>query len=67
MNLLEIQSAVLSGKMVHWKSGAYEVVHDKVGQWLIVCRSTGGCWGLTWTDNTTVNGAPDDFFIGGAK
>jgi len=63
VNLSEIKAAVLSGKTVHWKSGAYEITTDRHDQWFVVCRSTGGCWGLTWTDNTTVNGEPDDFFV----
>ena len=66
MKLQEIQAAVLAGKTVHWKTGAYQVVCDSVGQWLIVCRSTKGCWGLTWTDNTTMNGKPEEFFVAGA-
>jgi hypothetical protein len=64
MTLQEIQSAVLAGQKVHWKTGAYEIVHDKIGQWLVVCRSTGGCWGLVWADKTTMNVKPWDFFIG---
>ena len=64
MTLQEIQSAVLAGQKVHWKTGAYEIVHDKIGQWLVVCRSTGGCWGLVWADKTTMNGKPWDFFVG---
>jgi hypothetical protein len=63
MNLSEIKAAVLSGRKVHWKSCAYEITTDRHDQWLVVCRSTGGCWGLTWADNTTVNGKPDDFFV----
>jgi hypothetical protein len=64
MTLQEIQSAVLAGQKVHWQTKAYEIVHDKIGQWLVVCRSTGGCWGLVWADGVTVNGKPWDFFIG---
>jgi hypothetical protein len=64
MTLSEIQSAVLAGQKVHWQTKAYEIVHDKIGQWLVVCRSTGGCWGLVWADKTTMNGKPWDFFIG---
>ena len=64
MTLSEIQSAVLAGQKVHWKTKAYEIVHDQIGQWLVVCRSTGGCWGLVWTDKTTMNGKPWDFFVG---
>ena len=64
MTLQEIQSAVQAGQTVHWKTKAYEIVHDQIGQWLVVCRSTGGCWGLVWADKTTMNGKPWDFFIG---
>ena len=64
MTLQEIQSAVQAGQTVHWKTKAYEIVHDQIGQWLVVCRSTGGCWGLVWADKTTMNGKPWDFFVG---
>ena len=64
MTLSEIQSAVLAGQTVHWKTKAYEIVHDQIGQWLVVCRETGGCWGLVWADKTTMNGKPWDFFVG---
>ena len=64
MTLQEIQSAVQAGQTVHWQTKAYEIVHDQIGQWLVVCRSTGGCWGLTWADKKTVNGKPWDFFVG---
>lgn len=65
MNLGEIQAAVLAGKTVHWKTPAYQVVCDSVGQWLIVCASTKGCWGLTWADGVTMNGKPEEFFVAG--
>jgi len=65
-SLSDIKEAVLSGKTVHWKTEAYRVVHDSVGQWLIVCQSTKGCWGLTWADGVTMNGKPEEFFVGGA-
>jgi hypothetical protein len=64
MTLNEIKLAVLDGKPVHWKTAAYRVVCDNIGNWLIVCYSTGGCWGLTWADNVTMNGKPEDFFVG---
>lgn len=64
MTLSEIQAAVLDGQKVHWKTKAYEIIRDKIGQWLVVCRETGGCWGLVWADKTTVNGKPWDFFVG---
>jgi hypothetical protein len=37
----------------------YEVIKDKIGQYLIVCK-TGYCVGLTWKDGTTLNG--EDFY-----
>ena len=33
MNKQEIQAAVLAGKTVHWKTPAYQVVCDSVGQY----------------------------------
>jgi hypothetical protein len=63
MKLNEIKEAVLAGKVVHWKNGAYRVVCDSIGQWLIVCPSTKGCWGLTWANGVTMNGDESDFFV----
>jgi len=66
-SLSDIKEAVLSGKTVHWKTPAYQVICDSIGQWLIVCKSTNGCWGLTWADGVTMNEKPEDFFVGGAR
>lgn len=66
-SLSDIKEAVLSGKIVHWKTPAYQVICDSIGQWLIVCKSTNGCWGLTWADGVTMNEKPEDFFVGGAR
>lgn len=63
MTLEQIKTAVRSGKTVRWKTGAYRVIEDKVGQWLIHCPLTGDCWGLTWRDGVTVNGNPEDFSL----
>jgi len=63
MNLQEIKSAVESGKKVHWANKAYNVVKDDLGQFLITCPSTGGCWGLTHKDGTTLNGKESEFFV----
>jgi hypothetical protein len=63
MTLNDIKLAVLDGKSVHWKTKSYRVICDSIGQWLIICPSTKGCWGLTWADETTMNGEPEDFFI----
>ena len=37
----------------------WEVIKDKIGQFLIVCK-TGYCIGLTWKDGVTLNG--EDFY-----
>lgn len=62
MNLQEIKAAVEAGQTVHCRTAAYKVVKDTiVGQWLIVHRDL--TIGLTWTDGTTLNAKPEDFFI----
>lgn len=63
MTLSEIKSAVLDGKTVHWRNGAYEVIRDDVGQWYIMCRLNGSLTWLTWADGVTMSEKPEDFFI----
>lgn len=63
MTLEQIKNAVLSGNTVHWKTAAYTVIRDSIGQWLVVCPSTRGCWGLTWANGVTLNGEPEEFFV----
>lgn len=64
MTLDEIKQAVEAGKTVHWATRSYRVVKDSVGQWLIVCDLNNYAIGLTWRDGVTVNGKPEDFFLG---
>ena len=64
MNLAQIKEAVESGKRVFWSNEAYEVVKDRIGQWLIVCSLNGYTIGLTWRDGVTMNGEEKDFYIG---
>ena len=64
MNLQEIKEAVELGKKVYVGSLAYEVVKDSIGQWLIVCNLNDYCTGLTEVDGTTLNGKPEEFFLG---
>ena len=64
MNLQEIQAAVDSGKKVHWANTGYTVIKDNVGQYLIVYAHNDYCIGLTWRNGSTLNGKPEEFFIG---
>lgn len=56
----EIRDAVDRGQTVHMGSEAYVVIKDKRGQYLIKCLYNNSFIGLTWADDTTLNG--DDFF-----
>ena len=62
MNLEEIKKAVLNGEIVHWKSGAYQVV-EHFGQFSIKCLLNGHMIGLTHRDGVTMNGKEEDFYI----
>lgn len=63
MNLQEIKQAIAEGKTVHWENQLYEVVLDKIGQYLIFCKLNGHCIGLTWADGVTMNGKEEQFYI----
>lgn len=63
MTLDEIKAAVERGDTVHWSNTLYRVIHDSVGQWLIICDANQSCIGLTWMDGVTMNGEPEQFFI----
>lgn len=62
MNLQQIKQAIAEGKTVHWGNPSYQVIKDKIGQYLIV-HDRGHCIGLTWQDGVTLNGDEKDFFI----
>ena len=63
MRLDEIKAAVEAGKTVHWANADYTVVKDGLGQWL-VCHIHGHAIGLTWRDGATLNGNPEEFYVG---
>jgi hypothetical protein len=63
MKVEEIKKAVDDGLTVHWANELYTVIKDKIGQYLIHCRSNDHCIGLTWMDNTTLNGDETEFYI----
>lgn len=64
MSLSDIEMAIYNGYTVHWKNYNYQVVKDKIGQYLLKCLSNSHCVGLTTTDGKLVED-PKDFFIGG--
>lgn len=71
MTLQQIKDAVESGKTVHWANEAYTVIKDQLRdgtfQWLIAYNDgqhNANYIGLTWTDKVTVNGRPEQFFVG---
>lgn len=63
MTLQEIKDAIDSGKKVCWSNDMYDVIKDKLGQYLIVCSSNQHTIGLTWADGVTMNGKEEDFYI----
>lgn len=64
MEAYEIRLAVSNGAKVFWKNKNYQVIKDSIGQFLIWSRCNDHYIGLTWRDGTTLNGKPEDFFIG---
>ncbi len=64
MNLEQIKQAIERGDKVHWVNSAYEVLRDKLGQYLICCINNESCIGLTWQDGITLNGSEDEFYLG---
>lgn len=63
MTLQEIKQALADGKKVCWSNELYDVIKDRLGQYLIVCNSNQYTIGLTWQDGVTMNGKEKDFFI----
>lgn len=64
MTLDEIKAAIAAGKTVHWANEGYVVIKDKIGQYLIMYTGNRHCIGLTWADGVTMNGTPEQFFVG---
>ena len=63
MSLFDIQTAIHNGYTVYWKNRGYEVIKDKIGQYLIKCTANSYCVGLTRTDGTLIED-PKHFFLG---
>jgi hypothetical protein len=64
MSLSDIETAIYNGYSVYWKNYNYQVIKDKIGQYLIKCLSNSYCVGLTKADGT-LRDDPKDFFLGG--
>jgi hypothetical protein len=62
MRLEEIKQALAEGRKVYHGNKNYEVIQDKIGQYLIVCSFNGYTIGLTHSDKQTMNGKESDFF-----
>jgi hypothetical protein len=78
MNVEEIKAAVDEGKTVCWGHEGYEAQKFEsksldpdtlqsipYKKYEIVCLSNNHMIGLTWADETTLNGKEEDFFVKG--
>lgn len=66
MTLDEIKAALDQGKTVHWSNSRYTVIKD-IHEYLIVCdigTRKEHAIGLSGRDGVTMNGKPEDFYIG---
>tara|TARA_R100001510_G_C7596724_1_gene164578 strand:- start:396 stop:803 length:408 start_codon:yes stop_codon:yes gene_type:complete len=63
LSLSDIETAIYNGYTVYWKNKGYEVIKDKIGQYLIKCKANSYCVGLTRSDGTLIE-KPQDFFLG---
>lgn len=62
MTLQEIKNALANGLKVYHGNKNYEVIQDKIGQYLIVCSLTDYTIGLTHRNGQTMNGKEENFF-----
>ena len=62
MNISEIKNAVDGGLVVNWANGAYIVIRDRLGRYLIKCIHNSDCIGLTNLAGDKLNGNECDFF-----
>lgn len=63
--IAEIKQAVDEGEPVRWANEAYEVIKDRVPQYLINCTLNNHCIGLTNVEGNLLNGGIEEFFISG--
>lgn len=65
MTLEQIRAAQKLGLTVHWANEGY-TVHDNSIVWAFGTPKANSI-GLTWSDGKTMNGQPDEFFLGRAS
>lgn len=65
MNLEQIRAAQKLGLAVHWANEGY-TVHDNSIVWAFGTPKANSI-GLTWSDGKTMNGQPEEFFVGRAS
>jgi hypothetical protein len=66
MNLMQIEAALSEGLLVCWQSPSHEVIRGENDCVLYIrSRATSHCIRLLRSDNVTMNGAEDDFFVCG--
>jgi|TARA_R110002050_G_scaffold54179_1_gene122737 hypothetical protein len=67
MNIKQIKKAIALDINVYWKSKAYQVIKDRLGQYLIWCNLNDHCIGLHGRQGTkyenVLNGQEQDFYI----
>jgi hypothetical protein len=62
MKLERIKELVSAGVTVHWGNEGYEVIKDRLGQYMIFCSRTNSYTGLTDV-NGVMNEYEEDFFV----
>ena len=62
MKLERIKELVSAGVTVHWGNIGYEVIKDRLGQYMIFCSRTNSYTGLTDV-NGVLNEYEEDFFV----
>ncbi|EAQ02665.1 hypothetical protein OB2597_18152 [Pseudooceanicola batsensis HTCC2597] len=63
MTLEDIKAAVDGGETVHWANEGYQVIKDRLGQYLIVFLGNGSAIGLTDRSGQRLNGREAVFFV----
>ena len=67
MTLEEIKAAVLAGKTVHWTSEGYVVKRPEltspISGFVVEHKASGFFTPLTWSDDKTLNGKEEDFYV----